>query len=63
VSSLKEDLEMFSLDGRIPLAGLQTITQVLSAFDKQVVANASRVNPSAAFTNEYVEQAHKTLKF
>jgi len=63
VASLKENLEMFSLDGRIPLAGLQTITKVLSAFDKQVVANASRVNPAAAFTNEYVEQAHKTLKF
>jgi NitT/TauT family transport system substrate-binding protein len=63
VASLKENLEMFSLDGRIPLAGLQTITKVLSAFDKQVVANPSRVNPSAAFTNEYVEQAHKTLKF
>jgi NitT/TauT family transport system substrate-binding protein len=63
VASLKENLEMFSLDGRVPLAGLQTITRVLSAFDKQVVANASRVNPAAAFTNEYVEQAHKTLKF
>ncbi len=63
VASLKENLEMFSLDGRVPLAGLQTITKVLSAFDKQVVANASRVNPSAAFTNDYVEQAHKTLKF
>jgi len=63
VASLKENLEMFSLDGRISLTGLQTIAKVLSAFDKQVVANPSRVNPAAAFTNEYVEQAHKTLKF
>jgi len=63
VASLKENLEMFSLDGRIPLAGLQTIAKVLSAFDKQVVANPGRVNPAAAFTNEFVEQAHKTLKF
>ena len=63
VASLKENLEMFSPDGRVPLAGLQTIAKVLSAFDKQVVANASRVDPSAAFTNEFVEQAHKTLKF
>ncbi len=63
VASLKENLEMFSLDGRIPLAGLQTITKVLSAFDKAVVANPGRVNPSAAFTNEFVEQAHKSLKF
>jgi NitT/TauT family transport system substrate-binding protein len=63
VASLKENLEMFSLDGRISLTGLQTIAKVLSAFDKQVVANPSRVNPSAAFTNEFVEQAHRTLKF
>jgi NitT/TauT family transport system substrate-binding protein len=63
VASLRENLEMFSLDGRIPLAGLQTIAKVLSAFDKPVIANPSRVNPPAAFTNEFVDQAHKTLKF
>jgi NitT/TauT family transport system substrate-binding protein len=63
VASLKDNLEMFSLDGRIPLAGLQTIVKVLSAFDKMVIANPSRVNPAAAFTNEFVEQAHKGLKF
>ncbi len=63
VASLKENLEMFSLDGRIPLTGLQTIAKVLSSFDKTVIANSSRVNPSAAFTNEFVDQAHKTLKF
>ncbi len=63
VASLKENLEMFSLDGRIPLAGLQTIVKVLSAFDKQVVANPSRVNPAAAFTNDYVDEAHRALKF
>ncbi len=28
-----------------------------------LVANASQINPTAAFTNEFMEQAHKTLKF
>jgi NitT/TauT family transport system substrate-binding protein len=63
VASLKENLEMFSLDGRIPLTGLQTIAKVLSSFDKNVMANASRINPAGAFTNEFVDQAHKMLKF
>src|SRR5207237_1246634 len=45
VASLKENLEMFSPDGRIPLVGLETIAKVLSSFDKTVVANAGRVNP------------------
>ncbi len=63
MASLKEDLEMFSLDGRIPLAGLQTIAKVLAAFDKTVVANPGRVNPAAAFTNEFVDAAHTLLKF
>lgn len=62
VASLKENLEMFSPDGRIPLTGLQTIAKVLLSFDKTVIANSSRVNPPAAFTNEFVDQAHKTLK-
>ncbi|HKV46217.1 MAG TPA: ABC transporter substrate-binding protein [bacterium] len=63
VASLKENLEMFSPDGRIPLTGLQTIAKVLSSFDKGVVANAGKVNPPAAFTNEFVDEAHKMLKF
>ena len=63
VASLRENLEMFSLDGRIPLAGLQTIAKVLSAFDKSVVANPGRINPAAAFTNEFVDHAHALLKF
>ena len=63
VASLKENLEMFSLDGRIPLAGLQSIVKVLSSFDKTVVANAGKVTPAAAFTNEFVDEAHKALKF
>ena len=63
VTSLKENLEMFSLDGRIPLTGVQTIVKVLSAFDKAVVTNAGRVNPAAAFTNDFVDEAHKALKF
>jgi NitT/TauT family transport system substrate-binding protein len=63
VAALKENLEMFSPDGRIPLAGLQTIVKVLSSFDKGVVANAGKVNPSDAFTNAFVDEAHKTLKF
>jgi NitT/TauT family transport system substrate-binding protein len=63
VASLRENIEMFSLDGRIPLAGLQTIAKVLSAFDKSVVANPGRVNPAAAFTNEFVDNAHALLKF
>src|SRR5579884_3349042 len=63
VASLRENLEMFSPDGRVPLSGLQTIVKVLSAFDRSVVANAGRINPQAAFTNEFVEEAHRTLKF
>ena len=63
VASLRENMEMFSLDGRIPLAGLQTIAKVLSTFDKTVVANPGRVNPAAAFTNEFVDRAHALLKF
>jgi NitT/TauT family transport system substrate-binding protein len=63
VASLQENLEMFSLDGRVPLVGVQTIQKVLSAFDKQVVANASKVNPAAAFTNDFVDQAHKALRY
>lgn len=63
VASLKENLEMFSPDGRIPLAGLQTIARVLAQFDKKVVANAARISPEAAFTNEYVDSAHAALKF
>ena len=63
VASLKENLEMFSPDGRIPLVGLETIAKVLSSFDKTVVANAGRVNPVEAFTNDFVDTAHKELKF
>lgn len=63
VASLKDNLEMFSPDGRVPLTGLQTIVKVLSQFDKSVVANASKINPAAAFTNDFVERAHKLLKF
>lgn len=63
VASLAENVEMFSPDGRIPLAGLQTIAKVLAQFDKAVIANPGRVNPPGAFTNEFVEAAHKTLKF
>ncbi len=63
VASLKENLEMFSPDGRVPLAGLETIVKVLSSFDKTVVANAGRVNPADAFTNGFVDAAHKELKF
>ena len=63
VASLRENLEMFSLDGRIQLTGLQTIAKVLSAFDKPVIANANRINPQAAFTNEFVDEAHRALKY
>jgi NitT/TauT family transport system substrate-binding protein len=63
VASLQENLEMFSLDGRVPMNGVQTIVKVLSAFDKQGVANAAKVNPSAAFTNDFVDQAHKALRY
>ncbi len=63
VASLKENLEMFSPDGRIPLQGLQTIAKVLAQFDRTVIANPGRINPQAAFTNEFVEEAHKALKF
>ncbi len=63
VASLQENLEMFSPDGRISVQGLETIVKVLSAFDKGVTAAAGRINPAAAFTNEFVDQAHKVLKF
>jgi sulfonate transport system substrate-binding protein len=63
VTSLAANLEMFSPDGRIALAGAQTIAKVLSQFDRTVVANAARINPSQAFTNQFVDQAHKTLGF
>jgi NitT/TauT family transport system substrate-binding protein len=63
VTSLGENLEMFSPDGRVPVAGVQTIARVLSQFDKTVVANASRINPNDAFTNQFVDQAHKTLGY
>jgi sulfonate transport system substrate-binding protein len=63
VTSLAANLEMFSLDGRVPLAGAETIVKVLSQFDRTVVANAARINPSQAFTNQFVDQAHKTLGF
>jgi NitT/TauT family transport system substrate-binding protein len=63
VASLKDNMEMFSPDGRVPLSGLQTIVKVLSAFDKTVVANAAKLNPAAAFTNDFVNHAHDALKF
>ncbi len=63
MASLKDNLEMFSPDGRVPLAGLQTIVKVLSQFDKTVIASAGRINPQAAFTNQYVDAAHTALKF
>ncbi|HET7264276.1 MAG TPA: ABC transporter substrate-binding protein [bacterium] len=63
VTSLAANLEMFSLDGRVSLEGAQTIAKVLSQFDRTVVANASRINPSQTFTNQFVDQAHKTLGF
>ena len=63
VTSLAANLEMFSPDGRVPLAGAETIVKVLSQFDRTVVANASRINPNQAFTNQFVDQAHKTLGF
>lgn len=63
IASLKDNLEMFSPDGRVPLAGLQTIVKVLSQFDKSVMSNANRIDPSAAFTNDFVERAHRLLKF
>lgn len=63
VASLKDNMEMFSPDGRVPLGGLQTIVKVLSAFDKTVVANAAKLNPAAAFTNDFVNRAHDALKF
>ncbi|HKX18366.1 MAG TPA: ABC transporter substrate-binding protein [bacterium] len=63
VTSLAANLEMFSPDGRASLEGAQTIAKVLSQFDRTVIANASRINPSQAFTNQFVDQAHKTLGF
>lgn len=63
VTSLGENLQMFSPDGRVTLTGVQTIAKVLSQFDRTVVANATRINPSLAFTNQFVDQAHKTLGF
>jgi len=56
-------LKCSRLDGRVPLAGLQTIVKVLSQFDKSVMSNANRIDPSAAFTNDFVERAHRLLKF
>ena len=63
VTSLAANLEMFSPDGRATLEGARTIAKVLSQFDRTVVANAARINPSQAFTNQFVDQAHKTLGF
>lgn len=63
VASLKENMEMFSPDGRVSLGGLETIVKVLSAFDKNVAGNAAKLNPAAAFTNNFVNEAHATLKF
>jgi NitT/TauT family transport system substrate-binding protein len=63
VTSLGANLQMFSPDGRVPLDGVQTIAKVLSQFDRTVVANASRINPNDAFTNQFVDQAHKALGF
>jgi NitT/TauT family transport system substrate-binding protein len=63
VTSLAANLEMFSPDGRVSLEGAQTIAKVLSQFDRGVVANAARINPAQAFTNQFVDQAHKTLGF
>jgi NitT/TauT family transport system substrate-binding protein len=63
VTSLGANLQMFSPDGRVPLDGVETIAKVLSQFDRTVVANAARVNPSQAFTNQFVDQAHKALGF
>jgi NitT/TauT family transport system substrate-binding protein len=63
VTSLGENVQMFSPDGRVPLAGVETIAKVLSQFDKTVMANAARINPPQAFTNQFVDQAHKALGF
>ena len=60
VTSLADNREMFSPDGRVPINGLQTIAKVLPQFDRTVVANAARIDPSQAFTNRFVDQAHKT---
>jgi hypothetical protein len=56
-------MEMFSPDGRVPITGVETIAKVLSQFDRTVVANAARIDPSQAFTNQFVDQAHKTLGY
>jgi NitT/TauT family transport system substrate-binding protein len=63
VASLAANLEMFSPDGRVSLEGAQTIAKVLSQFDRTVIANAARINPGQTFTNQFVDQAHKTLSF
>lgn len=63
VASLGANLEMFSPDGRVPLDGVQTIVKVLSAFDRGVAANAGKIDPQAAFTNEFVDEAHRILRF
>ncbi len=63
IASLKESMEMFSPDGRVPLSGLETIVKVLAAFDHTVSANVARLNPAAAFTNDFVNEAHASLKF
>ncbi len=63
VASLAGNVEMFSPDGRVSLEGAQTIAKVLSQFDRTVIANAARINPGQAFTNQFVDQAHKTLGF
>lgn len=63
VTSLADNMEMFSPDGRVPITGVETIAKVLSQFDRTVVANAARIDPSQAFTNQFVDQAHKTLGY
>lgn len=60
VRGLDEGKAQFTVDGRMPAGGPETVLKVMSTFSKNVMGK--HIDLTKTYTGEYVEQALRTLK-